>query len=101
MLWLLPELASLLERGGAKTREAVLDVLIDLVCSFRPEPGFEAAVGPNGVEVDVARSVLQGVLEMRAAIEASPRGLGEAARVEELSQELLHALEDVIRESRP
>src|SRR5262245_62128713 len=42
-----PFLAEVLAKGARPSREATLDVLIDLVGSFGPEPGFEVVSSPK------------------------------------------------------
>ena len=41
VLWVIPFLGELLANSSSPIRETVLDILVDLLGSFSPEPGFE------------------------------------------------------------
>ena len=61
VLPVLPFLGALLEDAREVGRARVLDVLIDLVCAFEPQPGFETVATANGLRE------VKGLLLNRAA----------------------------------
>jgi len=48
VLAVVPFLGEILRDGGDTARARTLDALIDLTCSFGPEPGFEHVTTPDG-----------------------------------------------------
>jgi hypothetical protein len=89
-LAVVPFLGAILREGGPEARLRALDVMIDLVGSFRPEPGFETVATSAGRRSldDVLKSKvlgLAGLIEQRRRDAASP----EEAR---LTQDLLALL---------
>jgi hypothetical protein len=86
-----PFLGELLRCGSDVVREAVLDVLIELVGSFWPEPGFTTIRDPDGRERNLLHALHEAVVALRAdittgAVPDTPRGT-------ELVQELLWFLD--------
>lgn len=86
-------LGEILREGSDWSRVATLDVLIDLLTSFAPEPGHELVRSPEGDDRDLR--VL--VFREAAALETCIRPLadtGDSQRVRELAGELLAILAD-------
>jgi hypothetical protein len=87
-----PFLGAILRDGGATARLRTLDVLIDLVGSFEPEPGFEVVESSAGRR-SLKNLLKEKVLTLVAQIE---RRRSDAASSEEakLAQELLDLLNE-------
>jgi hypothetical protein len=85
-----PFLGAILRDGGATARLRTLDVLIDLVGSFEPEPGFEVVASSAGRR-SLKDLLKEKVLTLAAQIE---RRRSDAASPEEakLAQDLLALL---------
>ncbi len=90
----IPFLREILECGAEWSRVTVLDILIDLFCSFEPEPGFHAMMEPDGSTAEVESLLLESIANLHPTVQAivnSPEVLG---RLRELAQELLAAIEE-------
>jgi hypothetical protein len=86
----IPFLAEVLAKGERLPRQATLDVLIDLVGSFSPEPGFEVMPSPNPRSVAGAlRDAVNEVRPMLVALLSSPEA---GQREQMLGQQLLDLL---------
>lgn len=66
----LPFLGEMLVGGSESARVATLDILIDLVGSFAPEPGFETVLRPQGETGDVQVLLRQGVAAFATRIQS-------------------------------
>ena len=57
----IPFLEALVENGHSLARQTSLDILIDLAGAFRPEPGYETVLAPDGAIVSVRTLLLAAV----------------------------------------
>ena len=85
-----PFLGAILRGGGPTARLRTLDVLVDLIGSFAPEPGFEIVETPSGLRL-LRDALKEKVLELATQIE---RLKVDASSAEEakLAQDLLSLL---------
>lgn len=78
--------------GTDHSREATLDVLIDILCSFEPEPGFETDPSTGSA---VKPALLSLVSLYRSRIDALACAGDSSQRVRRLAVQLLNALEPI------
>lgn len=90
----IPFLGALLESAKEIIRVRVLDVLIDLVCSFEPQPGFETVATAEG-PVEVQGLLLAAIKKLVPTIEAIKASAVEGAQERSLAEELLAGLASV------
>ncbi|MEZ5901318.1 MAG: hypothetical protein R3D51_17705 [Hyphomicrobiaceae bacterium] len=93
-LTVLPEFDCILLRGSLAACEIVLDVLIELVTSFAPEPGFEYYTDDTGIETDLAEAMKRGVSARIPAIRTRLPTFPIGSRAARIAIELLDWLED-------
>ncbi len=90
----IPFLGEILQRGSELSQASVLDVLIDLVGSFDPEPAFELIVQPDGQREELAVLLRMQVLRLSPLIREIGEDPGRGAEARRLARELLEVLDD-------
>jgi hypothetical protein len=93
VLWVIPFLGELIANSSSPIRETVLDILIDLLGSFSPEPGFEK------VETDLGWQILADALRAEinmlvCNIEDLPSSPSSTAHEKELASLLLDLINE-------
>lgn len=88
----LPFLAEILRDGGLQARLRTCDVLIDLLASFAPEPGYEVTGTPSG-ERAVQHVLRERALELVEDVERLASG-SQSSDERRLATELLRALRE-------
>jgi hypothetical protein len=69
VLVVVPFLNEILDTGTDWARRAVLNVLIDLIDSFEPEPGYETVQRSGQTRADLEQSLCEAVGEMRSSVD--------------------------------
>ena len=85
----IPFLGEILEDGAEISREAVLETLIDLWCSFALEPGFLEMMSPDGSTKPVAPMLRKAIIQLRRLVQTIADSAVSTARLRELANELL------------
>jgi hypothetical protein len=88
----IPLLGEILKDGSTTARETTLNVLIDLVSSFGPEPGFETIETSDGPR-QVEDLLWQEVSRLVPLVHKLAKAKGASQRQRQLTQELTEFLE--------
>jgi hypothetical protein len=88
-----PFLMEMLKHDKEFVREAALDVLVDLLGSFRPESGFETIRNSSGVEASLDTALRDAVARFRPEIELCASSAMEASREHDLLAELISLIQ--------
>ena len=88
----IPFLGEVLEYGAAPARIGTLDVLIDLMTSFEPEPGHEIIERPDGARVPLTQLLQTAVQALRPALKRVPTEDAVTPRLSELAAQLRQTL---------
>ena len=88
----LPFLGRILEHGNEFSRGAVLDIIIDLYCSFGPEAGFET-VDLAGSRVDLKPLVDDELRKLSPLVMTVGQVQGASERLRALAEEFQGALD--------
>jgi len=81
-------LAQIVAQCGSFAREAALDVLVDLLGAFHPEPGYEWVTGADGAVKDLRELVREGVSQMSSILGVVTDSEPSASRAKALAAEL-------------
>lgn len=84
-----PFLGEILESGDEWAQARTLDILIDLLASFGPEPGHETIEGAGGVRLQVDVLLGERIGRLSPAVEALAQDVTRDACTRELAVELL------------
>jgi hypothetical protein len=87
-----PFLVEMLSQGNSLTRTTVLDVLLDLLYSFSPEPEFAIIELSPGFEVPLETALRDTIKALRPQIEGCATAADATSREGELVNELLSLL---------
>lgn len=85
-------LGQVLREGSTAARETTLNVLVDLVSSFAPEPGFETIEGAEGTR-RVEDLLWDEVLRVIPLVQELAKAKSASARERQLARELQEFLE--------
>jgi hypothetical protein len=87
-----PFLGEILECGADWSRETVLDILIDLWCSFVPEPAFPEMMCPDGSTKPVELLLKKAIVQLRPLVQGIVDSADTTVRPRKLAQELLESI---------
>jgi hypothetical protein len=94
LLAVVPFMEGLLRTGGPWSVRTVLDVLIDLLASFEPAPGYDTFEDTAGTWRNLADSFEESVHRLRPSVEHIATGGGLNA---DIARELISLVDDVAR----
>lgn len=94
VLQALPFLGEIVQQGTPAAREGALDVLIDLIGSFCPEPGFEKIDTAGARSVDLEMSLLRAAQGLRPVLTSIEMTDQTSSRMGELARDLLELLDE-------
>ncbi len=92
VLWVIPFLGQLLANSSSPIRETVLDILIDLLGSFSPEPGFEKIDTSSGWQLlaDALRAEINKLACIIEDLHSSPNSTAHEKEQASLLLELIN-----------
>jgi len=94
VLHALPFLAEILRSGQPLAREAILDVLIDLVGSFEPDAAHEVITTESGAPAFLSQLVFQCISDFVDVVQSMASHTSEHDRAHRLANELLELLSE-------
>jgi hypothetical protein len=88
----IPFIGRILESHDSWARMAVLDIIIDLVGSFAPEPGYEIVEQPGGKSENLRALLRASVAELSSVLVRLSRDSQQPGGVQRLAREALELL---------
>jgi hypothetical protein len=88
-------LQAITEQGPTWARVGSLDVLIDLLGSFQPQPGFEVVTSPDGTVIRVAPALRSAARALKPTLMRIHAAADAYERERALARELLEVLERI------